>query len=214
MPELCTPGMNHQSHRAISRRSLALLASTCVVVALVLTACGGGSSSSSSTATTAAPAASGASGRGFNAAAMKAFYACMTQHGVTITVPTTTPGETFPTPPAGASGGGSGFGGGGRGFGGGAGLAALTNNPAFQACESQLPAGTLQRLQQRQQEDAAFISCMNDNGVTITTSGPGGAAAAIRSLDKTSPAYIKCSAVLPSGGTFGPGGGSTTTTTP
>ena len=132
------------------------------------------------------------------------------------TPPTTTPGETFPartgSTDAGGAGGGRRFGG---GFGGGFGN--IFSNPAdqaaVQACQSDLPAGFLQAQQQRQQQFTAFISCMKDNGVTITTMA-GGNPAGFGSIDRTSAAYQKCSVLLPNNGNFGRPGGTGSTTTP
>lgn len=156
---------------------------------LVLAACSGGASAKTSPTTTTSTTVD----RG---AALQAFRTCLQQHGVTLpTPPTTTPGETRPS----------------RGTGGflfGDGANDPATRAAVQACQSKLPAGFVQRQQQRQQQFAAFVSCMKDNGVTITTvqGGPGGG---LGSIDRTSAAYQKCSVLLP---TFAPR--SSTTTTP
>jgi len=207
------------ARRRWSARQLAVIPPLLAVIALVAAACGGGSSKASTTSTTAAPAGATATTTGggrLNSTALQAFRTCLQQHGVTLpTPPTTTPGETFPTAGTGAGGGtGRRFGGGfGGGFGG------VFTNPAdqsaVQACQSDLPAGFLQQQQQRQQQFTAFISCMKDNGVTITTAA-GGNPASLGSIDRTSAAYQKCSVLLPNNGNFGrPGGtGSTTTAAP
>jgi len=178
---------------------------------VVLAACGGSSSPkavSSTSPTTAATTPSSAGGA--NTAALQAFRSCLTQHGVTLptfTPRTTTPGAT--TPAAGTSGSGSGTGA-GRGFGGGGGLNAVFNNSAdaaaVQACQNLLPPGYLAQQQARQNQLAAFDSCMADHGVTITTTPAG---TSPTSIDTTSAAYKTCSPLLPTR----PAAGSTTTTT-
>jgi hypothetical protein len=207
--------------RAVAAAPLALV--------IGLAACGGGSSKAASAppSTTSTTTAGG----GFNRAALQAFTTCMTQHGVTIpTVPprTTIPGETFPPRTGGgggAGGGGGGAGGGGRFFigGGGGGVTSIINSAdpatkaAFQACQSQLPAGFLQQVQQGQTALAAYRSCMQDHGVTLPANGgfgggPGGAAGG--STTTTTPAYAAavatCRPLLPARGPRN--GGSTTTT--
>jgi len=207
-----------------SARQLAVIPPLLAVMALIVAACGGGSSKPSTTTSTTAAASGGtatttAGGR-VNGAALQAFRSCLQQHGVTLpTPPTTTPGETFPTRSTEA--GGTGTGGTGRRFGGGfgGGFGGVSTSPsdqaAVQACQSDLPAGFLQQQQQRQQQFTAFISCMKDNGVTITTAA-GGSPAGFGTIDRTSAAYLKCSVLLPNNGNFGrPGGtGSTTTAAP
>jgi len=213
----CTQRMDtlaSASSRARARRAAGL---TCLLAALALVAVAcGGSSKSSSSAAAATTGASGTSGASGLRGEMQAFTACLQQHGVTI-----------PTRPAGASGGFAGGGGpsgasgasGRRGGGGGFGLGGVGGfftNPAdqaaVQACQSDLPAGMLQQLQQRRNALAAFESCMSDHGVTITgnTFNP-------RATTTTTPAYAAaftiCKAVLPTGGFGRFGGGSTTTTT-
>lgn len=195
---------------AVRTRFAAAAISLLALPAVLLAACGGGSAKAATAKTTTTTAPAGARA---NAAALQAFRSCLTQHGVTLpTPPTTAPGQTFAPRDQTGQDGGRGFGG---GFGGGFGaLGAIANNPAYQAafnaCKGTLPAGFLQRQQQRQQQFNAFISCMKDNGVTITTAqGSRG----LGSIDRTSAAYQKCSVLLPNGGNFGPRN-STTTTSP
>jgi hypothetical protein len=81
---------------------------------------------------------------------------------------------------------------------------------AYNACKSQIPASLIQAQQQRQQQMTAFISCMADHGVTISTGAP--AAGTTRTtIDQNSPAYQTCKVLLPNGGAFGPRGSTTTT---
>ncbi len=135
--------------------------------------------------------------------------------------PTTTlaPGQT-PTTDAGGAGR-RGFGGGfGGGLGGGGGLGVFLRGlnqsdpkviAAYNACKGQIPASLLQGLQQRQQALTAFASCMQDHGVTISTAAPA-ASTTPTTIDRTSTAYKTCQVLLPTGGGFGPGASSTTTT--
>src|ERR1700733_14611976 len=186
------------SRRRWSSRQLAVIPPLLAVIALIVAACGGSSKASTTPTTTAASGATATTTAGgrVNGAALQAFRTCLSQHGVTLpSPPTTTPGETFPTRPPGAGTGGAGAGAGrrfGGGFGGGFGD--VFTNPAdasaLQACQSDLPAGYLQQQQQRQQQFTAFISCMKDNGVTITTMA-GGNPASFGSISRTSPAYVK-----------------------
>jgi hypothetical protein len=196
----------------MNRRIAALLV-VLTGTALVVAACGGGSSAKSSAAAASAPTST-TNARAANRAAFQAFTTCLSQHGVTIPTRTTIPGQTFPTRPPGADNGPPG-GGGGAGFGFGLGLVTgVTNNPnfqpAYQACKSTLPLAVQQQLQQRLNQDAAFISCMKDHGETVTGFNP-------RSTSTTDAAYAAafnvCKAVLPNGGTFVRRAGTTTTTT-
>jgi hypothetical protein len=205
-------------------RSLWFLA-IAVALAVLVTACGGGSSKPATTSTS--PPTTAAAGRGgLTRAALQAFTTCLQQHGVTVpTASTRPPGETPSTRPPGETpssgvGGRRGFGFGGGGFGGGA--LALLNNPAdkaaVQACQGKLPAGFLQQQQQRQNQLAAFQSCMKDHGVTVSGGfRPGGPAGPSSTTSTTTPAYAAafaiCKAVLPQGGNFGGPRGATTTTT-
>jgi len=200
---------------------LGAVAALTTSLALVLAACGGGSSkpASSATPTTAAAAASGSGTGGPNRAALQAFRDCMTSKGVTVpSAPQRPPGSTD----APGAGGGAGTGaGGGRGFGGGFGGGGLgsvfnsTDKPtqdAVNACKDKLPAGFLQNQQQRQNQLNAFVSCMKDNGVTVNRA-PAAPGSTPTTIDRTSPAYTKCSVLLPTRprGTGGTGGTAGTT---
>ena len=184
-----------------------------LATAALLSACGGGGSSSKSaaaTTTTAAP-----NGR-FDPAALQAFTKCLSDHGVAV--PTTVAGQTPTTDaqPPGTDANGQPR---RRGGGGGAALRILnssdpTTQAAIKACQNLLPAGFLQRLQQGQTARQAFVSCMRDHGVTVTGGGFGGGGNG-GSTTTTTPqyatAFAACKPLLPPRGTFGPGGGPTTT---
>jgi hypothetical protein len=204
----------------------ALLFPLGLAVGLTAVACGGGSSKAASTTTSpptsaaaaGAPAGGGAGGRGLGTQ-LTAFRNCMSSHGEPL--PTFAPRSSTTVAgggaPAGAPrGGGGGFFGGGGGAGGvGFLLRGLNQNDpqvmaAYNACKSQIPASLIQAQQQRSQQLSAFISCMSDHGVTITTGAP--AAGTTRTtLDQNSAAYQTCKVLLPTGGAFGPRGSTTTT---
>jgi hypothetical protein len=171
------------------------VAASLVVAALLLAACGGGTSKTAATSPTTTTAGSGTGGA--TAAQLQAFRTCLTQHGVTLptfTPRTTVPGQTTPSTSAG-SGPPTGRGGGGGG------LNAVFSNPADQtavkACQGTLPAGYVAQQQARQNQRAAFNSCMADHGVTVPATTPGSPPP---SLDQTSSAYQICSPLLPTGG--------------
>jgi hypothetical protein len=169
-----------------------------VVAALLLAACGGGTSKTAAASPPTTPAGAGGSGTGgATAAQLQSFRTCLTQHGVTLptfTPRTTVPGQTTPSTSAGSATPT------GRGRGGG-GLNAVFSNPADQtavkACQSTLPAGYVAQQQARQNQRAAFNSCMADHGVTVPASTP---ASPPTTLDQTSAAYQICSPLLPTGG--------------
>jgi len=205
----------------------ALLFPLGLALGLTAAACGGGSSKAASTTTsppTSAAAAASTSGGGAGArgAQLAAFRSCMASHGEPL--PTFAPRSSTTVAggeaPAGAPpGGGGGFflGGGGGGNGLGFLLRGLNQHDpkvmaAYNACKSQIPASFLQAQQQRSQQLNAFISCMSDHGVTISTGAP--ASGTTRTtIDQNSTAYQTCKVLLPNGGAFGPRG-STTTTAP
>jgi hypothetical protein len=184
------------------------LAAMLVVAAILLAACGGGTSKTASPPPT--TAGSGGQGTGgATAAQLQTFRTCLTQHGVTLptfTPRTTVPGQTTPSPSAGSATPT------GRG-GGGGGLNAVFSNPADQtavkACQSTLPPGYVAQQQARQNQRAAFNSCMADHGVTVTAPTPGSPPT---TLDQTSAAYQACSPLLPTGGPSPASASSTTTT--
>jgi hypothetical protein len=159
------------------------LAPALAVVALsaLTAACGGGGGSSSGT-TTASSAAAGTTttgAAGFQAA-FAAYRTCLSQHGVKL------PTGGFRRPPSGTTGGtppaGGGFGGGngappsGQGF-LPAGVSAATFQKAQQACASKRPTGGFRRGggfgggQISSSALAAFRSCMQSHGVTLSAQG-------------------------------------------
>ncbi|HZQ58287.1 MAG TPA: hypothetical protein VFA84_09635 [Acidimicrobiales bacterium] len=209
------------------RRPAAVLLPLGVALAVTAVACGGGSAKVTATTappTTAAAASTpqGGGGRGLGTQ-LAAFRSCMASHGEPLPTfaprPSTTVVNGAPASPpdsGGPRGGGFGFfGGGGGGNGLGFVLRGLDQNDpkvmaAYNACKSQIPASLIQNQQQRQQQLNAFISCMADHGVTITTGAP--AAGTTRTtLDQNSTAYQTCKVLLPNGGAFGPRGTTTTT---
>jgi hypothetical protein len=154
-----------------------------VVAVVILSGCGGGSGSpKKASPSTTVGSTNGAAG---NAASLKKFQDCLAQHGVTI--PSTTPGATFPAGGPGA--GGDGPQGGPPGGPGGSGAPSA----AIQACQSLAPAGL--GSGRGQQALQAFVSCMSDHGVKLTAADP----AVLRTVDRTTPAYKACSPLLPSG---------------
>jgi hypothetical protein len=193
------------------RRALTV-ATMLVVAALLLAACGAGTSKTPAASPPTTTAGSGTPGAGgVTAAALQAFRTCLTQHGVTLptfTPRTTAPGQTTPSTSAGA---GTPT---GRGA-AGAGLNSVFSNPADQsavtACQSTLPAGYVAQQQARQNQRAAFNSCMADHGVTVPATTPGSPPT---TLDQTSAAYKICSPLLPTGGPSRAPAASTTTTAP
>jgi hypothetical protein len=208
-----------------------------VALAFALASCGGGSSKAAAPPATTTTTTTGAGGA--NRAALQAFTSCMSQHGVTIPTfaprapRTTLPGQTTVprTTTPGDTGGGGGGGGRGFGFGGAGGLGAVigSSDPntqaAVKACEGQLPAGTLQQLQQGQTAIQAYVKCMASHGVTVTGpgggfrgggQGGGGTTVPGETTLTTTPQYAAanqiCRALLPQRGP-GNGGGPTTTGT-
>jgi hypothetical protein len=180
-----------------------------VVMAALLAACGGGASAK--TAATSPPTTTGVAGSGTitaTAAQLQAFRNCLSQQGVTVptfTPRTTVPGQTTPSTSAGSRTPT------GRG-GGGGGLNAVFSNPADQnavnACQNTLPAGYVAQQQARQNQRAAFNSCMADHGMPVPATAPGSPPS---TLDQTSAAYKACSPLLPTGGPNGASASSTTT---
>ncbi|HEU5332098.1 MAG TPA: hypothetical protein VFU73_05030 [Actinocrinis sp.] len=133
-----------------------------VVAGSLLAACGGGGSSGSSTPVGAAASATSTGGSN------SAYFACLSQHGVTI--PSRSPGQGRPS--GRPSGGFGGFGGGGGGF-----SQSPQMQAALQACSSLRPSGGAfpggggfggrggTAL-------TAFRNCMTQQGVTIPTTRP------------------------------------------
>jgi hypothetical protein len=190
------------------------LAPLALALVILVAACGGGSSKPAAAASTTTTTTGG--GRGVNAAAVQAFRSCMQQHGVTI--PTAPPRTANSTPPStdtastdAGSGGprvrGGGFGGGFGGLGTVIASADPATKAAFQACQGQLPAGFLQRIQQGQTQLQAYVSCMQSHGVTVSGLGRGFGS---RSTTTTTPQFAAansiCKALLPARGQGGPGG--------
>jgi len=226
--------LNPSARHPVASR-VAFLVTVAAALAVVAAACGGGSSKSTATTTTppttaaaaaAAATGGGAGGRGLGTQ-LNAFRSCMAAQGEplpTFAPRTTTTGGSgsTATPDTGASGGGGPGGGrflfgGGGGGGGGAGLFLRgldQSDPkvmaAYNACKSQIPAALIQAQQQRSQAMTAFISCMSDHGVTISTARPA-AGSPPSTIDQSSTAYQTCKVLLPAGGAFGPGRTTTTT---
>jgi hypothetical protein len=181
-----------------------------VVAALLLAACGGGTSKTAASPPPTTTAGGGGTGNGgATAAQLQAFRTCLSQHGVTLptfTPRTTVPGQTTPSTSAGPAAPA------GRG-GGGGGLNAVFSNPAdqtaVQACQGTLPPGYVAQQQARQNQQAAFNSCMADHGVTVPATTPGSPPI---TLDQTSAAYQSCSPLLPTGGPSRAPASSTTST--
>jgi hypothetical protein len=169
--------------------AIAMLALGTVVA---LGACGGGSSSATSPTSAAQRAAA-------TNQAMAAYRQCLRDHGVTS-------GRAGP---------------GGTGDTGGTGVpdtgtppssrAPLTpdqqakRQDAQRACQSKLPPGY---LQQRQQDLAAYRSCLKDHGVNLPAN-PSGGGSGLRGVNRNDPTFQAaqkvCAPLMPSGG-FGPGG--------
>jgi hypothetical protein len=186
-----------------------MVAAMLLVAALLLAACGGGTSKTAAASPPTTPAGPGGAGTGgATAAQLQAFRTCLAQHGVTLptfTPRTTVPGQTTPSTSAGSRTPT------GRG-GGGGGLNAVFSNPADQnavnACQNTLPAGYVAQQQARQNQRAAFNSCMADHGMPVPATAPGSPPS---TLDQTSAAYKACSPLLPTGGPNGASASSTTT---
>ena len=206
-------------HRTAITRAVAL-APLAIVLVVGLVACGGGGSNK----TVAAPATTttvAGGGGGANRAALQAFTACLTQHGVTVPTfaprqrPSTTLGTNTTVDNGGPPGGGGGFGGGG---GRGVGTIINSTDPATKAavaaCQDKLPAGFLQQLQQGQTALNAYRSCMQSHGVTVGQGFRGGGG----STTTTTPAFTAanniCKALLPARGAGGPGGAGAGSTPP
>jgi len=151
---------------------------------------------------------------GRNTAAFAAYRTCLSQHGVKL--PTRTPGSRPPTSSGGTGGGGElgggGFGGGG--FGGGA-NATPQFAAAQKACASKVPKGGFGFGGRGGAGGAAFtayVSCMKDHGITLSTRRAAGTSittiagattsSSVAPVDRTSPKFIAankiCQALLPS----------------
>jgi hypothetical protein len=169
---------------------------------VILAGCGGGSSKAKTSPTTAASSTQGSSA---NRQALQAYRTCLQQHGVT----------NF-----------RGFGGRRNGT-GGTGTTQGTRTPpssraplsaadraklqaAQQACQSKLPSGF---SQQRQQDLAAYRSCLKDHGVNVPatpdTNGGGPFGGGLGNINRNDPTFQAankiCAPLLPNGG-FGRGG--------
>ncbi len=235
---------------------LAILLTACGTGARASTT--GSTAPSSTVAADGASGPSGASGPGggrFNLtpaqrAQLKAYSDCLTQHGVTIQLlARLASGQGFGGRPSGSTGprGPSGASGQGGGFGGpnGGGPPTTIDQTAFKAadaaCAAQRPTGidiaTLLSPRggfggNRGANSAAFrayVSCLSDHGVKVTTpttsanaspttaagSSSSSVPAPVPTFDRNDPAFAAanqvCSALLPNNGA--PGGAGTTTTT-
>jgi hypothetical protein len=167
-----------------------------VLVVVAVGACSAGSGSPSKVSTSTSPTAGSQSGGGSSGGtAGQGLLTCLRQHGAAV--PTTTPGETFPS---GASGPGEGATPPGA-------VGATGSSAALRACQSQFPAGGGGTPSGGQQRLGAFVSCMADHGVKVTIETPG--SGGLGPVDRASTAYKTCSPLLPTGGPSTP-----TTTTP
>jgi len=191
------------------------VALTAVAAVTMLAACGGGSSKAAA-ASTASPSASGAN------ASIQAYISCLGKNGVTIALPSRSPGTGArpsgrPTgvrpsrsPGAGFGGGftgGGGFGGGGSGFGGGGifndpsnpptGVSATAWTSALAACKSLAPtfnrgAGGAAGGGAAYQ---AYLTCLKSHGVTASAA-PGNKSTAD---PKVAAAMKTCAPLRPTG---------------
>jgi hypothetical protein len=184
----------------VPRRRYGAIAVLALGTAVALGACGGGSSSKTSSTSAAQRAAA-------TNQAMAAYRQCLRDHGATSVpgAPGGTAGTGVPdsgTPPSSR--------------------APLTpdqqakRRAAQQACQSKLPPGY---LQQRQQDLAAYRSCLRDHGVNLPAN-PSGGGSGLRGVNRNDPTFQAaqkvCAPLMPSGGGFGPGvgGGSPSSSVP
>jgi hypothetical protein len=177
-----------------------------VVTAVVaLAGCGGGSSKAKTTPTSNAASSASGTGSGANRQALQAYRTCLSQHGVTGfggfdgrrrgangTPPSTSTPPTSRAPLTAAQ------------------RAKL--QAAQQACQSQLPKGF---AQQRQQDLAAYRSCMSDHGVKLPANDGTGLGGGFAGVNRNDPAFQAankiCAPLLPNGGRFGGRGGNGST---
>jgi hypothetical protein len=185
-----------------------------LVAAVLLGACSSGGSTARSTGAATSPSAalapSGAprAGSGQFGAAFQAYSDCLKKNGVTL--PSFSPRNRpsgQPTPPPSGSGFRGGFGGGlGASSSPPAGVSAAAWAKAQQACASLRPsfapgqgrpgaAGGIDATAL-----AAYVSCLNDHGVTVAGTDFG----ALRSLDRSDPKVTKavttCAPLMPTAG--------------
>jgi len=227
------------SHPAALRSRATASLSLVVTAAALIGACSGGGTStrvtSSNTAVTSPTSAPDSSvltptgapvvGSGSGPASqLQAYESCMASHGEPLPSLPSAPGasaaggppQSLPTGATAAGGPSGSPPAAGAGAGAGVFLRGLNQNDpkvmaAYNACKSQIPAALVQGQQQRSQALSAFISCMSDHGVTIS-SVQAVAGTTPTTIDQSSSAYQTCKALLPTGGAFGPGRASTTTT--
>jgi hypothetical protein len=177
---------------------LALLAAT---TATILSACGGGAAKPAASATNTAGASS-----------IQAYVSCLNKNGVTIAVPSGSPGgEARPSRSPGTGGGGFGGGGTGGGFGGGgifndasnppAGISASAWTAALAACKSLQPTGASGGGGGTGGSAAftAYANCLKSHGVTTS----GGANSLNTADPKTAAAMKTCAPLRPTGAPSG-----------
>ncbi len=202
------------SSLTLTKRARLAVGATGVVLALA--GCSGGGKSTpaaastpSASSTVSAAPASGAAGAG--GAAFAQYQDCLRSHGAPVPTFSRQPrsgapgGGTFSRPPGGFGGSrgpGGGFGGsrgpGGFGFGPDA-----SANPSFaaaiQACASLRPSGGVGGAGRTISAAtlAAFVSCMSDNGVSISGTDPQAVLSGLNRSDaKTAAALKVCQPIL------------------
>ena len=153
------------------RRAAALLVASAAVV--LTAACGGGSGDTNSDGS-----GNGSTGGGMNSA-FTAYTDCLKQNGVTITMPSGGPREGgrpsgmpsgMPRPEGSAGAGRGGFPGGGGGFSKPEGVDEATWTKAQEACSSLRPSGRpgggTGNGNRGNGQNAAYLNCLKENGVT------------------------------------------------
>jgi hypothetical protein len=166
--QIASPADPTSSHRRRPRRSAgprAVALGAVAIGALLLAACG--SSSSASTATSRSTTAAAPAGNGSGSPSITAFFSCLKQHGVNITMPSSSGGAptgSFPPggpPPVGTGGG----------------LPGQFNSPKFKnasaACASLRPNGFPLGGGASNSKFAAYSNCLKIHGVTLPTATPG-----------------------------------------
>jgi hypothetical protein len=174
------------SHRRRPRRSAgrrAVAIGAVAIGAVLLAACGSSSSASSATSTSTTAAAPAGTGSG--SPSITAFFSCLKQHGVNVTVPSPSGGAptgSFPsggTPPVGSGGTPPG--------GTGGGLPGQFNSPKFKkasaACATLRPKGLPFGGGASSPKFAAYRNCLKIHGVTLP-------AATSRSGSSTTPTTL------------------------
>jgi hypothetical protein len=198
--------INSQTAAPASRRRTwamrAAIATLIPAALLLVAACG--SSSATGSGSSASPSSSSSRGSG-----LEAYRQCLAQNGVTLPSQSARPsGSSFPRPsgsPGAGFSGGTGRGGFPGGFGGGltsttppTGVSASAWASAQTACASVRPSfGAGGAGGAGSTAFNAYISCLSDNGVKVSTASP----QSLRSLDQTNATVKKamatCKALLP-----------------